>query len=136
MHVLPVALYAAWNINGQIPDREAPRPVATCKAGQALAATEKLLHTRRVEAMAHDRNVAIADISHTLPIQRMNRHYGRHYDTVLQWCTAIRMWSSRSVTREEVDRAQACHDSKRERERVYSALVITDINKRDVLTLM
>lgn len=109
--VLPVLLYGAWEVEGQIPDIEAPRPDETTKPGKALAAMEALLYERRCERVAHDVHLLPKHLPEGLcPRLRVKRNHRKHYNTVLQWCCSVRIWSSRSISPEEVQRAQECHD--------------------------
>lgn len=39
----------------------------------------------------------------------VDRNYWTHYDMVLDWCIAMRIWVSRSITVDEIDRADECH---------------------------
>lgn len=109
--VLPVLLYGAWAVEGQIPDTEAPRPDETTKPGKALAGMEALLHERRCERVARDVHLLPKHLPEGLcPRLRMKRNYRMHFNTVLQWCSSVRIWASRSISPEEVQRAQDCHD--------------------------
>ncbi|KAH9839027.1 uncharacterized protein C8Q71DRAFT_893893 [Rhodofomes roseus] len=108
VHVLPVALYYAWEVSGVIPDGQAPRPKPTTNAGKALAAKENLIRSRRRAHLASQPNVtkAMLDAADALTI---SRSYREHFNNVLEFCAAIRIWGSRSISPEEVMRAHGCH---------------------------
>ncbi len=38
-----------------------------------------------------------------------DRNYKTHYDIILNWCVAMRIWASRSITVDEIGRAHDCH---------------------------
>jgi hypothetical protein len=106
--ILPVALYHAWQVDGEIPDEDAPKPRSSTKAAKGEARKEDLLHKRRREQLAHDAKSKHEDYKQTATL-KMNRNYRRHYDNVLEHCTALRIWASRSISPEQVHRAQECH---------------------------
>lgn len=108
VNVLPVALYAAWQLEGHIPNRDAPRPKRTTNASKEEAQMEKLLAGRRREDLSANPD-AQADDYEYIDSLKMDRNYVRHYNNVLEHCTAIRIWASRSITPAEARRAQECH---------------------------
>lgn len=105
--ILPIALYVAWHIGGEIPrNMDAPRPRERTKFYQSLADAEKLFRAQyREELRARGQNIKIADTV------TMNRSYYRHYLVVLEFCTAHNIFSSQSITQEQAEHAQACHNS-------------------------
>lgn len=111
--VLVVALFCAWHINGQIPNRDAPRPKSSTKAAEAEARKEGLLAERRLQDMANDPNVAIEDVEEEKELNasqaRMSRNYNDHYRCVLDHCTAIRIYGTRAISPSEVTRASEHH---------------------------
>ncbi|KAI1792694.1 hypothetical protein LXA43DRAFT_1130213 [Ganoderma leucocontextum] len=106
--VLPVALYASWQIDGEIPDRDAPRPQAREKAGRNLERVEGLVNERRHAEAINTGNTAAEQLEH-IDHTRMNRNYQEHYSTVLVWLVSLRIFGSRSISVQEAHRAADCH---------------------------
>ena len=104
---MPVALYVAWQIDGEIPDHDAPQPPASTNAAKEQERIENMLHTRRRAHAAKDQDASIADIDDA-GNALMDRNYQHHYENILEFCTAIRIWSSQSISREEIERAHDC----------------------------
>ena len=104
---MPVALYVAWQIDGEIPDHDAPQPPASTNAAKEQERIENMLHTRRRAHAAKDQDASIADIDDA-GNALMDRNYQHHYENILEFCTAIRIWSSQSISREEIERAHNC----------------------------
>lgn len=107
--VLPVALYAAWQINGEIPNRDAPPLQARQKAAIKAKRVAALLKERRQAAASYEPGTTGADLEY-IAQESMQRNYVDHYNTVLEWCVAIRIWGSRSISVAEARRAQDCHN--------------------------
>ncbi|KAI0819258.1 hypothetical protein BC628DRAFT_1333482, partial [Trametes gibbosa] len=105
---LPVALYYSWQVGGMIPDVNAPRP----KSGEKAAAEERritaLVNGRRRAHALQEGNVEPADLEYMVH-ETADRNYRTHYDAVLNWCVAMRIWASRSITVDEISRAHDCH---------------------------
>ncbi|KIP04677.1 hypothetical protein PHLGIDRAFT_120505 [Phlebiopsis gigantea 11061_1 CR5-6] len=106
--VLPVALFYAWAVDDEIPDEDAPRPRRKTKAAQANQRKEDLLKKRRLKDLAMDPKTKPADLI-AAAAMKMSRNYREHYANVLEHCTCVRIWASRSITPEEARRAQECH---------------------------
>ncbi|OBZ73172.1 hypothetical protein A0H81_06975 [Grifola frondosa] len=106
--VLVVALYSSWNVNGEIPDEDAPQFSQSTKAGEAHARVEALLHERRCTHAAYNVNSTPEEFD-DIPKVAMDRNYRRHFNVVMEWCAAIRIWSSQSISVEEASRAHDCH---------------------------
>ncbi|KAJ3002591.1 hypothetical protein NUW54_g5766 [Trametes sanguinea] len=107
--VLPVGLYEAWQDNGIIPDEDAPALKSKQKAAIKAKRIAALVKERRQAAAAFDPGTTIDDLEH-IEQTSMDRNYGSHYGTVLERCTAIRIWASQSITVAEARRAQDCHN--------------------------
>lgn len=110
--VLPVALYCAWQQNGEIPDRDSPKPRPSSKAGAAFTKTVKLLRDRRKAFLKH----VARQSGQTLEAEDLkddailpDRNYQRHFKTILDACAAIRIWTTQSITPDEARRAQEYH---------------------------
>ncbi|KAI0372088.1 hypothetical protein BV20DRAFT_1034933 [Pilatotrama ljubarskyi] len=107
--ILPPALYEAWQVSGDIPDEEAPplRPKqkAAIKAKQIAA----IVRERWQAAASYNIGTTAEDLEY-IEQSSMQRNYIAHFETVLEWCTAMRIWASQSITVAEAHRAQDCHD--------------------------
>lgn len=106
--VLVVALYHAWQVDGTIPDTDAPAPKSKTKAGRAAKRKEDLVRGRLREDIAHDQDATIDDLD-AADDATMDRNYRRHFDTVTEHATAIRIWGTHEITPADVQRAQRCH---------------------------
>ncbi len=108
--LLPVALYASWQVNGKIPDADAPRPKANAKK---VVANEKrvakLVNTRKTRHALRQGEEVDSDLEDEIDLSRMDRNYQHHYEAVLLWCVALRIWGSESISVEEANRAHDCH---------------------------
>ncbi|KAH9850227.1 hypothetical protein C2E23DRAFT_861486 [Lenzites betulinus] len=104
--VLPVALYQAWQVNGRVLDTKAPKLKPAEKAGTNYERIEQLLTARRHEHAAYN-----GDLPGDRPEgeDRMKRSYLKHYEAVLEWLVALRIFGSRSISVREAQRANACH---------------------------
>lgn len=108
-HVLIPGLYAAWQINGQIPNRDAPKPRASTKAARGHASVEELLNKRRRTNVASNSETTLADMEELAQL-RMDRNYRRHFKTTMEWAVALRIYGSQSITVQETMRAADCHE--------------------------
>ncbi|PCH36567.1 hypothetical protein WOLCODRAFT_20614 [Wolfiporia cocos MD-104 SS10] len=97
----PVALYVAWEVDGDIPDADAPWPRPSTNAGKYLQHQEELLQERRLKFYATSPERAAPST--------IDRNYVRHYTNAIELCVAIRIWASRTITPEESMRAHASH---------------------------
>jgi hypothetical protein len=113
VNVLPVALYCAWQINDEIPDADAPRPASRTNAAKAEKKKEALLASRRREdrAAAMDIEYLEEDQDYALGEHQgqMSRNYRDHYECVLDHCSSVRIYASRSITPNEILRAKERH---------------------------
>ncbi len=109
VHVLIPGLYAAWNIDGDIPDKNAPLPRASTKAAKGRAREEELLNKRRRANLAADPETTLADMEELAQL-RMNRNYLQHFNVTMEWASAIRIYGSQSISVAETDRAADCHE--------------------------
>lgn len=106
--VLPVALYAAWEKGGAIPDSNAPNLKASEKAGANQRRIEELVNERRHEHAAHTGELT-EDVAEYIDQTRMDRNYLRHYDTIIEWLVSLRIFGSRSISVREAYRAHNSH---------------------------
>jgi hypothetical protein len=100
---LPVALFHVWNIDGAIPNIEAPSSSRKSKVSQAQSKIDKLLVQRRVAYVAQKPNVTAADYAAAKSVKR-SRNLLRHYNNVLQLCVALRILGCRTISPAEVKR--------------------------------
>lgn len=109
VHVLIPGLYAAWNIDGDIPDKNAPLPRASTKAAKGRTRVEQLLNKRRRANVAADPETTLADMEELAQL-RMNRNYLQHFNVTMEWASAIRIYGSQSISVAETDRAADCRE--------------------------
>lgn len=107
--VLPVGLYAAWQIAGAIPDQEAPALRPQQKTAIKARRVAALVRERRQAAASYDPNTTIADLDY-IAQETMQRNYRAHYNNILEWSVAMRIWGSQSISVAEARRAQDCHN--------------------------
>jgi hypothetical protein len=99
-----VGLFMAWQIDGEIPDIEAPPSPPNTKNAASQAAQEKLVRARMLEhLMATNPNPTEAEID-AIKSVKMDRSLCRHYDTVVQFTAAVRILTSNSISPNEVKR--------------------------------
>lgn len=106
--VLVVALYHAWQVNGAIPDEDAPHPKATSRAGQSETNKERILRERRREDISRQADATHDDLN-AASLATMSRNYHDHFTAVLEHCTAIRLWAAHQISPVDIRRAQECH---------------------------
>ncbi|KAL7279548.1 hypothetical protein ACG7TL_005946 [Trametes sanguinea] len=105
---LPVALYVSWQVDGAIPDMDAPKPKAGEKAAAEQSRITALVNDRRHLHALQEGDVDPDDLD-GMTIERADRNYIRHYETILEWCVAMRIWGSQSISVDEAWRAHECH---------------------------
>lgn len=108
-HVLIPGLYAAWQINGQIPNCDAPNPRASTKAACGHASVVELLNKRRRTNVASNSETTLADMEELAQLQ-MDCNYCRHFKTTMEWAVALQIYGSQSITVQETMRAANCHE--------------------------
>ncbi|KAI0314173.1 hypothetical protein OF83DRAFT_469510 [Amylostereum chailletii] len=110
--ILPIALYFAWEVDGNIPEGDAPRPCSSTNAGKSLQTQQDLVKSRHLEALSREPATTTSEYEtaaeDSLP---MHRNYRKHYDPCLDFLTAVRIWTARSITPEEATRAEECHSA-------------------------
>ncbi|KAL1698081.1 hypothetical protein EV121DRAFT_218728 [Schizophyllum commune] len=102
--VLYVALFVAWQVDGEIPDGEAPPPPANTNQAKALEAQQRLVWKRMKAAYRLEHPDADEAAGPSLADARMDRSYRKHFDAVLQFSTAIRILSSHKISPNDVKR--------------------------------
>lgn len=98
--LIPVALFHAWNVNGEIPDIDAPRAKSTMKIAQAEARVDKLMAARH-KAYLETLTKADADAFKKTHTGGSSRNYKKHYDNVLTFCAALCLLGNQTITPHE-----------------------------------
>lgn len=101
-------MYVAWQIDGKIPEGDAPRPKPTTNATKEETRVEKPLAGRRCEELGSKEDTCAKNYDHIRNL-KINHSYRQHYANVMEHCTAIHIWASRTITPAEIQRAQECH---------------------------
>ncbi|TRM57814.1 hypothetical protein BD626DRAFT_550936 [Schizophyllum amplum] len=105
--VLFVALFVAWQIDGKIPEGEAPPPGANTNNAKALDAQQRLVWKRMLAAYRLAHPGADNEEGPSLDDARMDRSYTNHYRAVLQFSAALRILSSYAISPNDVRRGCA-----------------------------
>jgi hypothetical protein len=105
MRVYPVAIAVAWQMWSRNADDEAPYPKKRSKIQQAILKSRKLLHKRRIKNISRDED-AEADDYLALEDIEASRNYHSHYENILRYCAATRIFASREITPQEAIRAE------------------------------
>jgi len=102
-----VGLFVAWEIDGEIPDEDAPLSMPNTKNAAAQASLEKLVQDRlTANLLAKNPNATDVEVSR-VKRATMNRSLRRHYDTVVEFSAAVRILASWSISPNEVRRGSA-----------------------------
>lgn len=107
MHVLFVGLFVAWEVDGEIPDDDAPLSAPDTKISAAQARRTKLLQDRRLESLLADNPNPTPEQIAEAETASMDRSYQSHYDTVAQFSASICTLASRSISPLDVQRGCA-----------------------------
>lgn len=102
INILFVALYAAWQVDGEIPNEDAPLSAANTKNAAAQLQTETLLQKRLLEALLSKNPNPTAQELAQVKNTKMDRNLRRHYETVLDFSVALHILSSHSISPNEV----------------------------------
>jgi hypothetical protein len=105
--ILFVALFDAWQVDGEIPDINAPESAPNTKNAAAQAAAEKLLRARLLENLkSKNPNPSEVEINQ-IKSATMDRSLRRHYDNVVEFSVATRTLTSYSISPNDVKRGCA-----------------------------
>ncbi|KAI0037613.1 hypothetical protein FA95DRAFT_1457055, partial [Auriscalpium vulgare] len=107
-NILPVLLYIAWQVDGEIPDGDAPHAREGTKAADAEDNMGELLRTRRRGHLSRQVDATASDIEENYELSP-SRNYREHFENVLDYCVSTRIWGSQSITPDEARRAEAYH---------------------------
>jgi hypothetical protein len=105
MLVYPVALFEAWRKGDTLPEGDAPFPKPGTKAHKAEQKQEEMMKKRRKKNAAQREAIDVDDFQE-IEDTSASRNYKDHFIAVVHFCTAIRIFASRSITRSESLRAQ------------------------------
>ncbi|KAI0044811.1 hypothetical protein FA95DRAFT_1583620 [Auriscalpium vulgare] len=104
MSVLFIAVFAAWNVDGAIPDADAPQSATNTNAAKSQKATHARLRARRVEFLeARVENPTEEDYEEAHS-KKTSRNYREHYDALLKFTVAVRILSAESISVNDVER--------------------------------
>jgi hypothetical protein len=99
-----VALFNAWQVNGEIPDIDAEPSASNTKNAAAQTGQEKLVRARMRENLLAKNPDATEDELDEIKTATMDRSLRRHYEQVVQFTAAIRIITSNSISPNEVKR--------------------------------
>ncbi|KAI0040649.1 hypothetical protein FA95DRAFT_1647854, partial [Auriscalpium vulgare] len=102
--ILFIAVFAAWNVDGEIPDTDAPLSASNTNAAKAQKATNARLRARRVEFLeARVENPTEEDYERARS-KKTSRNYREHYEALLKFTVAARILSAESISVNDVER--------------------------------
>lgn len=102
--ILFVALFAAWQVDGEIPNEDAAPSSSNTKNAAAQAQTNTLLRARLMESLlARNPNPSDEEIAKAQHATT-DRNLRHHYNTVLDFSVSLRILPSRSISPNEVVR--------------------------------
>jgi hypothetical protein len=104
--ILFVALFVAWEDNGEIPDIDAPPSAPNTKHAVAQAKMEKTLQKRRLQCLLETNQHPSDDEINRIKSMKMSRSLRAHYDAILQFSVAIRILSSNTISANEIKRGE------------------------------
>ncbi|KAH7917473.1 hypothetical protein BV22DRAFT_1026280 [Leucogyrophana mollusca] len=107
LNILFVALFVAWETNGEIPDADAPPSPPHTNHAAAQASLEKMLRSRLLE-LAVSKNPDVSEAERNrINSATMDRNLRRHYQTIVEFSAAIRILSTQSISPNDVKRGCA-----------------------------
>ncbi|KAJ7302242.1 hypothetical protein DFH08DRAFT_978112 [Mycena albidolilacea] len=102
--VLFVGLFFAWQVDGEIPNVDAPPSAENTKNAAAQRRQEKLVRSRMKENyLAKNPNPSEAELERIKTVQ-MNRSLRLHYENLVQFTAGIRIITSDTISPNEVKR--------------------------------
>jgi len=104
LNILFVALFVAWEQDGEIPDTDAPLFAPTTKNA---AAHDKLLRERLLANLLEKSPNASDEQIVQVKSAMMNQSYRCHYETTVEFSPAVRILSSHEISPDEVRRGCA-----------------------------
>jgi hypothetical protein len=102
--ILFVAVFDAWQVDGVIPDVDAPSSAANSTNASAQAHAENLVRKRMLQdLLARNPEPSDVDLAR-VKTATMDRSLRRHYDALLEFTAGVRILSTRSISPNEVKR--------------------------------
>ncbi|KAI0042742.1 hypothetical protein FA95DRAFT_1609954 [Auriscalpium vulgare] len=96
--ILFLGVFAAWQVDGEIPDEDAPKSASKTKLAANDARVKKMLGNRRAEVIAATvGNPTAADFDKARSISP-SRNYRQHFDVLIQFTASLRIISTQSIT--------------------------------------
>ncbi|KAF8179283.1 hypothetical protein K438DRAFT_1768996 [Mycena galopus ATCC 62051] len=101
--ILFFGVFAAWQVDGEIPDVDAPPSTENTKNAAAQRTQEKLVRSRMKENyLAKNPNPSEAELERIKTVQ-MNRSLRLHYENLVQFTAGIRIITSDTIIPNEVN---------------------------------
>ncbi|KAI0038744.1 hypothetical protein FA95DRAFT_1613136 [Auriscalpium vulgare] len=104
MSVLFIPVFAAWNVDGAIPDADAPQSASNTNAAKSQKATNNRLRARRVEFLEARVENPTEEEYEQARSKKTSRNYREHYDALLKFTVAVRILSAESISVADVER--------------------------------
>ncbi|KAI0059856.1 hypothetical protein BV25DRAFT_1778317, partial [Artomyces pyxidatus] len=102
--ILFVGVFDAWQIDGEIPDRNAPRHAANTKAYAAHKTREKQLRDRLREHLETTVDQPTEEDYKRVDNATICRNYREHYGALLKFTVAVRTLSTQEIAPVSIDR--------------------------------
>ncbi|KAJ7358085.1 hypothetical protein DFH08DRAFT_1042899 [Mycena albidolilacea] len=99
-----VALFDAWQVDGEIPDIDIKPSPPNTKNASTQAAQEKLIRARMCEHLLATNPDASEEELESINTIKMDHSLRRHYKMVVQFTAAVRIITSNSISPNEVRR--------------------------------
>ncbi|KAL1749513.1 hypothetical protein FB107DRAFT_177501, partial [Schizophyllum commune] len=107
--ILFVALFAVWQVDGEIPTSQAPPPPTNTNNAKALETQQQLVWKRMLADYRTCHPDAIEGSGPMFEDARMDRSYRTHYNAVLEFSAAIAILSLHAISPNDVKRGTAMH---------------------------
>lgn len=104
INVFFVALFLAWEVDGEIPNVDAEPSPASTKNATAQAAQEKLVRARLRENLLAKNPDATQEELDVIQTVKMDRSLRNHYSTAVEFTAAVRIITSHTLSPNEVKR--------------------------------
>jgi hypothetical protein len=93
----------AWEVDGKLPDIDAPKSRPSTKQATALAKIEKVMHQHRLETLLSETENPTDKQLDLLNTSTMDQSIPHHYGAILEFSAAIQILSSRSISPKKVN---------------------------------
>ena len=98
LNILFVALFIAWEQDGEIPNTNAPLSAPTTKNAAAHARLDKLLQERLLANLLEKSPNVLDEQIAQVKSATMNRSFRCYYETTVEFSAAVCVLSSRSIS--------------------------------------